>query len=42
DQPPQRCQADHIQPWTTGGTTTADNGQLRCGYHNRWRWQHPD
>jgi hypothetical protein len=22
--------------------TTADNGQLRCGFHNRCRWQHPD
>ena len=42
DQPAERCQGDHIQPWTAGGTTTADNGQLRCGYHNRWRWQHPD
>ncbi len=42
DQPPKRCQGDHIHAWTTGGTTTIDNGQLRCGYHNRWRWQHPD
>jgi hypothetical protein len=41
-QPAERCQGDHIQPWTAGGTTTIDNGQLRCGYHNRWRWQHPD
>jgi Domain of unknown function (DUF222) len=42
DQPPERCQGDHIHAWTTGGTTRVDNGQLRCGYHNRWRWQHPD
>jgi hypothetical protein len=42
DQPAERCQGDHIQPWTAGGTTTVDNGKLRCGYHNRWRWQHPD
>ncbi|HKX71926.1 MAG TPA: DUF222 domain-containing protein [Acidimicrobiales bacterium] len=42
DEPAQRCQGDHIQPWSTGGPTTPDNGQLRCGYHNRWRWQHPD
>jgi hypothetical protein len=41
-EPPERCQGDHIQPWSTGGPTTPDNGQLRCGYHNRWRWQHPD
>jgi hypothetical protein len=42
DQPPERCHGDHIHAWTAGGTTTLDNGQLRCGYHNRWRWQHPD
>jgi Domain of unknown function (DUF222) len=42
DQPAERCQGDHIQPWTAGGTTSVDNGQLRCGFHNRWRWQHPD
>jgi Domain of unknown function (DUF222) len=42
DQPAERCQGDHIQPWSAGGPTTSDNGQLRCGYHNRWRWQHPD
>jgi hypothetical protein len=42
DQPGERCQGDHIQAWTAGGTTTLDNGQLRCGFHNRWRWQHPD
>jgi hypothetical protein len=42
DQPAERCQGDHIQPWAAGGATTVDNGQLRCGYHNRWRWQHPD
>jgi hypothetical protein len=42
DLPTERCQGDHIQPWTAGGTTTPDNGQLRCGYHNRWRWDHGD
>jgi Domain of unknown function (DUF222) len=42
DQPADRCQGDHKQPWTAGGTTSVDNGQLRCGFHNRWRWQHPD
>jgi hypothetical protein len=42
DQPAERCQGDHIQPWTAGGATNIDNGQLRCGYHNRWRWHHPD
>jgi hypothetical protein len=42
DAPVERCQGDHIDPWIAGGTTTIDNGQLRCGYHNRWRWTHPD
>jgi hypothetical protein len=42
DQPAERCQGDHIHAWTAGGPTTVDNGQLRCGFHNRWRWQHPD
>jgi Domain of unknown function (DUF222) len=42
DQPAERCHGDHIHAWAAGGTTTLDNGQLRCGYHNRWRWQHPD
>jgi hypothetical protein len=42
DAPIDRTQGDHVQPWSQGGLTTPDNGQLRCGYHNRWRWQHPD
>jgi hypothetical protein len=42
DAPIERCQGDHIQAWTAGGVTTVDNGQLRCGYHNRWRWTHPE
>jgi hypothetical protein len=42
DLPAQRCQGDHIQPWSDGGPTTGDNGQLRCGHHNRWRWYYGD
>jgi hypothetical protein len=42
DQPAERCDGDHVTAWTAGGTTTVDNGQLRCGFHNRWRWHHPD
>jgi hypothetical protein len=42
DLPAERCQGDHIQPWSRGGQTDPDNGQLRCGYHNRWRWEHGD
>jgi len=42
DVPAERCQGDHIQPWSQGGLTNPDNGQLRCAHHNRWRWDHPD
>jgi len=42
DMPADRRQGDHIQPWSQGGPTTADNGQLRCAHHNRWRWDHGD
>ena len=42
DMPAERCQGDHIQPWSRGGDTDAENGQLRCPYHNRWRWEHGD
>jgi hypothetical protein len=39
DVPARRCQGDHVVAWSEGGITTPDNGQLRCGYHNRWRYQ---
>jgi Domain of unknown function (DUF222)/HNH endonuclease len=42
DMPAERCQGDHIEPWSRGGQTDPDNGQLRCAYHNRWRWEHGD
>jgi Domain of unknown function (DUF222)/HNH endonuclease len=42
DMPAERCQGDHIQPWSRGGDTKPENGQLRCAYHNRWRWEHGD
>jgi hypothetical protein len=42
DMPAERCQGDHVQPWSRGGHTDPDNGQLRCAYHNRWRWEHGD
>jgi len=38
DQPPHRCQGDHIVAYAHGGLTSQDNGQLLCGYHNRQRW----
>jgi hypothetical protein len=27
--------ADHIMPWSAGGPTTIENGQLLCRYHNQ-------
>jgi Domain of unknown function (DUF222)/HNH endonuclease len=42
DMPAERCQGDHVQPWSRGGDTNPENGQLRCAYHNRWRWAHGD
>ena len=38
--PAHRCQGDHVVPWSHGGPTTAANGRLRCGYHNRWAYTH--
>ncbi|MHB8463788.1 MAG: HNH endonuclease signature motif containing protein [Acidimicrobiales bacterium] len=35
DMPASHCQVDHITPYTAGGPTTQQNGQLLCGYHNR-------
>ena len=35
-----RCQIDHIQPYSRGGTTTQDNGRVLCGPHNRMRTHH--
>jgi hypothetical protein len=37
--PGHLCQGDHILPVSHGGTTTATNGRLACGYHNRWWYQ---
>jgi hypothetical protein len=41
DQPPEVCQVDHIEPYAEGGETTAGNGRLACGFHNRLRNTHP-
>jgi hypothetical protein len=29
------CEIDHIQPCAEGGPTTQDNGECKCGHHNR-------
>ncbi|MFN8019559.1 MAG: HNH endonuclease signature motif containing protein [Acidimicrobiales bacterium] len=36
-QPVHRCEADHLQPWQSGGSTSPGNGAPACGKHNRWR-----
>jgi hypothetical protein len=33
----QRCQADHIEPFSHGGLTVQENGRILCGFHNRLR-----
>jgi hypothetical protein len=42
DEPAERCQGDHRIPYASGGPTSIDNGQLRCGHHNRLRNTRPD
>ena len=42
DEPPLFPQIDHIHESSNGGPTTQSNGRLACGFHNRWRNNHPD
>jgi hypothetical protein len=42
DEVPQRLEIDHIQDVSKGGQTTQENGHGGCGYHNRWKYNHPD
>jgi len=37
DEPLSRCQVDHVHEYEDGGETTQENGQLQCGFHNRWK-----
>lgn len=41
DEPVDRCEVDHIVPYSVGGLTTIDNGRLLCRYHNRLRVRSP-
>jgi hypothetical protein len=41
DRPWPDCQADHVIPWSKGGPTTQDNGELLCGFHNRLKQKRP-
>jgi hypothetical protein len=40
DVPAPHCHIDHVQPWN-GENTTTDNGQPRCGWHNRRKGDRP-
>lgn len=35
--PVAHCQADHLDPWSSGGSTSPGNGAPACGKHNRFR-----
>ena len=35
DVPAHQCDIDHVVPWSHGGPTSIDNGQLLCPTHNR-------
>jgi hypothetical protein len=41
DQPYERCETDHIQPWAQGGPTDQANGRLRCPRHHDGRRRSP-
>ena len=36
-----KCQIDHIVPFSEGGLTTQGNAQVLCGFHNRLRYERP-
>ncbi len=40
--PAERCEIDHIIPYSQGGETTQENGRVYCGFHNRLRNVGPD
>jgi Domain of unknown function (DUF222) len=40
DRPPNQCQGGHLEPWRDDGPTTAANGGLECGPHNRFEDKH--
>jgi hypothetical protein len=37
----ERCQIDHIIPYSEGGPTSQENGEACCGFHNRLRYERP-
>jgi hypothetical protein len=41
DIPADKCHADHIVPFTEGGLTVEENGQMLCPFHNRLKIPRP-
>lgn len=37
DIPAERCEGDHVVPFSEGGPTTQENGRALCPFHNRLR-----
>lgn len=37
EEPARRCEVDHVEPWSAGGTTVQANARLACAFHNRER-----
>lgn len=40
DKPPSMCEAHHITPWSTHGTTNIQDGVLLCRYHHQQLHNH--
>lgn len=41
DEPLDRCQVDHVIPWSCGGLTTQANGEDKCRFHNHHKGDRP-
>ncbi|MEO7429748.1 MAG: DUF222 domain-containing protein, partial [Acidimicrobiales bacterium] len=41
DEPLDRCQVDHVVPWSRGGLTTQANGEDKCRFHNLEKGDRP-
>jgi hypothetical protein len=41
DRPGDQCEMDHIVPYSEGGRTEQENGQVLCDFHNKARYERP-
>jgi hypothetical protein len=41
DTPADDCDVDHLVPYARGGRTDQNNGNLKCGHHNRHKATQP-